>query len=143
MKSIGFVLLASLILLSIIGTATAQNHPRDPGFCHGSGSRTGPSGHYCGQKIFVSNAGADSGLFPKPFQWGYRSRLQPVFCGLESHRRSSIWFPIRLMRTSCLNFNSGSCRTERCQTNRRGLQSQSRSSASQCTTEKPTTYFGR
>ena len=137
MRSIGFVLRASLVLLPIIGTATAQN---PSGLTSGSVTAPArgpvPPAITAARSIFVSNAGADSGLFPKPFRGDTRSGLQPVFHGFESYRRILIWFLIRLMRISCSNSNCWLLPGRKTQTNRRGLQSQSRSSALQFTTAK-------
>ena len=85
MKSIGFVLRASLILLPIIGTATAQN-PSAPT----AGSVTAPAREpvppaiTAARSIFVSNAGAASGLFPKPFHGDTDRAYSQFFTGLKA-----------------------------------------------------------
>jgi hypothetical protein len=85
LKSIGFVLRAWLILLPIIGTATAQNPPAPT-----SGPVTAPArgpvppAIIAARSIFVSNAGADSGLFPKPFRGDTDRAYSQFFTGLKA-----------------------------------------------------------
>lgn len=85
MRSIGFVLRASLVLLPIIGTATAQSPPAPT-----AGPVTAPArgpvppAITAARRIFVSNAGADSGLFPKPFRGDTDRAYSQFFTGLKA-----------------------------------------------------------
>lgn len=59
LKAIGLVLQASVCLLSLIASAATAQSAYTPGPV--------PSAIASAKRIFVSNAGADSGLFPQPF----------------------------------------------------------------------------
>jgi hypothetical protein len=85
LKSIGFVLRASLILLPIIGTATAQNPSAPtPGSVTAPARGPVPPALTAARSIFVSNAGADSGLFPKPFHGDTDRAYSQFFAGLKA-----------------------------------------------------------
>lgn len=85
MRSIGFVLRASLILLPIIGTATAQSPPAPtPSPVTAPARGPVPPAITAARRIFVSNAGADSGLFPKPFRGDTDRAYSQFFTGLKA-----------------------------------------------------------
>jgi len=73
LKSTAFVLLASLCLLPLFeNTAKAQNATGVPPAIHSA------------SKIFVSNAGADRGLFPRPFSGNPDRAYTQFFSGLKA-----------------------------------------------------------
>jgi hypothetical protein len=78
LRSIGFVLQASLCLLFLAASvATAQDT---------AGQVRGPvpPAILSARRIFVSNAGADSGLFPKPFSGNTDRAYNQFFAALKA-----------------------------------------------------------
>lgn len=82
MRSIGFVLLALCLLPVISNTATAQN-TSTPGPVPVSLHGPVPTAISAARSIFVSNAGADSGLFPKPFSGDTDRAYSQFFAALK------------------------------------------------------------
>jgi hypothetical protein len=95
-----------------------------------------------GKKIFVSNVGADSGLFPHPFSGTPDRAYNQFYAAVQKWGRyqcvadpsdADLVFELRLTRLMVL----------RTQTNKKARRTRYRCSASSSWIAKPTMFFGR
>ena len=73
---------AMLLMLCAVAASPAASRAQDNGA--GTGLGPVPPGIHAAHKIFVSNAGADSGLFPSPFSGDPDRAYNQLYAGLKA-----------------------------------------------------------